>query len=117
MAREYFDKSEQADQIEMKIGDAMELIPQLKEDWDLVFIDADKINYGNYYDLVIDGLKAGAWIIADNVLWSGKVLMDDADLDPDTLAIKHFNAKVKADPRVETTLLPFRDGLLLIRKK
>ena len=117
MATSYFEKSEKASQIEMIIGNAIDIIPTLDYKWDLVFIDADKTNYSNYFDLVIDSLPSNSWILADNVLWSGKVLSNKEDLDPDTQAIKDFNQKVKDDPRVENTLLPFRDGLLLIRKK
>jgi predicted O-methyltransferase YrrM len=116
IARKYFSKAGIADKIEMIIGKASELIPTLNTPWDLVFIDADKINYSLYYDLVFDAVPSGGWIIADNVLWSGKVLLDDEELDDDTLAIKAFNKKVKEDPRVENMILPFRDGLLLIRK-
>jgi predicted O-methyltransferase YrrM len=101
----------------MIIGKAENIIPTLDQKWDIVFIDADKVNYSNYYDLVIDNVRPGGWIIADNVLWSGKVLLDDANIDADTIAIKAFNKKINGDTRVENTLLPFRDGLLLIRKK
>lgn len=116
IARKYFKKAGFADTIEMIIGKASDLIPTLHEKWDLVFIDADKINYSLYYDLVFDAVPSGGWIIADNVLWSGKVLLDDKELDADTLAIKAFNKKVNEDPRVENMILPFRDGLMLIRK-
>lgn len=116
MANEFFTKAGVDDRIEMKIGDATKLIPTLDKQWDLVFIDADKNNYSVYYDLVFDAVPSGGWILADNVLWSGKVLLDDEDLDEDTRAIKAFNKKVMADDRVENMILPFRDGLLLIRK-
>jgi caffeoyl-CoA O-methyltransferase len=97
------------------VGNALEIIPTLTDTFDLVFIDADKINYANYYDLVIDKVRPGGFIIADNVLWSGKVLDDKKDKD--TQAIDAFNKKVINDPRVETTLLAVRDGLMLIWKK
>ena len=116
MAHKFFSKAGLEDKIEMLIGKAAEIIPTLNKQWDLVFIDADKINYSLYYDLVFDAVPSGGWIIADNVLWSGKVLLDDKELDDDTLAIKAFNKKVNEDPRVENMILPFRDGLLLIRK-
>jgi predicted O-methyltransferase YrrM len=116
MAKAYFKKAGLEQQIEMIIGDALEIIPSLKQSWDLVFIDADKSNYSTYYDLVFDFIPSGGWILADNVLWSGKVLLPDEELDDDTRAIKAFNEKVQADPRVENMILPFRDGLLLIRK-
>ena len=117
MAKSYFEKSEKGSQIEMIIGNAIDIIPTLDYKWDLVFIDADKTNYSNYYDLIIDTLPSNSWIIADNILWSGKVLSNESKLDPDTQALKDFSQKVKDDPKVENTLLPFRDGLMLIRKK
>jgi predicted O-methyltransferase YrrM len=116
MALHYFKKAGLENKIDLKIGDATQIIPTLDQQWDLVFIDADKNNYSVYYDLVFDALPSGGWIIADNVLWSGKVLADDANLDEDTLAIKAFNKKVMNDGRVENMILPYRDGLMLIRK-
>lgn len=116
MAKSYFKKAGIEDKIEMHLGKAADIIPTLDQSFDLVFIDADKNNYSLYYDLVFDSVPVGGWIIADNVLWSGKVLEDDDELDEDTLAIKQFNKKVNADDRVENMILPFRDGLLLIRK-
>ena len=116
-ARKYFEKAGLKDKVEMIIGNAVDIIPTLKKKWDLVFIDADKSNYSVYFDLVIDQVPSGGWIIADNVLWSGKVLKPDSELDEDSLAIKRFNKKVNEDVRVENMILPFRDGLLLIRKK
>lgn len=117
MAKSYFEKAGLTENIEFILGDATKIIPTLKNEWDLVFIDADKNNYGLYYDLIIDNVPSGGIIIADNVLWSGKVLMDDSKLDEDTKAIKAFNKKVMDDERVENMILPFRDGLSLIRKK
>lgn len=116
IALKYFKKAGLEDKIDLRIGKAEEIIPTLDKSWDLVFIDADKTNYSKYYDLVFDSIPSGGWILADNVLWSGKVLSDDKDLDKDTLAIKAFNKKVNEDDRVENMILPFRDGLLLIRK-
>lgn len=106
-----------AEKVEVMIGDAMQLIPTLKEQFDIVFIDADKKNYSNYYDLVFDMVKPGGYIIADNVLWSGKVLDLQKNKDSDTLLIDAFNKKVHSDDRVEHMLLPLRDGLMIARKK
>jgi predicted O-methyltransferase YrrM len=86
----------------------------LDESFDLVFIDADKINYSRYYDLVFDKVKFGGYILADNVLWSGKVLAPDPDKD--TRAVMAFNKKVQEDPRVQNVLLPVRDGIMVVRK-
>jgi caffeoyl-CoA O-methyltransferase len=97
------------------VGDALNLLPSLNFIYDLVFIDADKINYLNYYQLVIDKVKPGGYIIADNVLWSGKVVAGDK-MDKDTQAILDFNDFVHDDGRVENVLLPIRDGLMILRK-
>ena len=94
-----------------------DIIPAINETFDLVFIDADKINYKKYYDLVFNKLKPGGYILADNVLWSGKVLEKRKDMDDDTLGIDNFNKKVVEDKRVENAILPIRDGLMLVRKK
>ena len=115
IAKSYVARTEYSNRIEFVLGHAADIIPTLTETFDLVFIDADKTNYSNYYDLVIDRLSPGGFIIADNVLWSGKVL--DAVKDADTQALSDFNDKVLADERVENVLLPIRDGLMLIRKK
>ncbi len=114
--RNYFAQSEVNDQIDYRIGDALVVIPELNEMFDLVFIDADKINYLKYYDLVFDKIRKGGFIIADNVLWSGKVLEADSGLDEDALALKAFNDKVQKDDRVENALFPIRDGLMVIKK-
>ena len=111
----YFDQSEFKDQITMEVGNAVEVIPTLQESWDLVFIDADKGNYSHYFDLVIDKMNTGGIIIADNVLWSGKI-SDTKKNDPATLALRAFNAKVHADSRVQNVLFPIRDGLMILRK-
>ena len=115
-AKSYFEKSSYNFNIEMIIGDAISIIPTLKNTWDLVFIDADKENYSNYFDLVVDKVKPGGWIIADNVLWSGKVLSDTQPNDTETESLKSFNAKVHADNRVTNMLLPLRDGLMILIK-
>jgi predicted O-methyltransferase YrrM len=115
MVRRYFKEGGVEDKINYLLGNALEIIPTLKDTFDLVFIDADKENYSNYYDLVIDKLPSGAFIIADNVLWSGKVVLPKPDKD--TRALMEFNDKVQADDRVENVLFPVRDGFMLIRKK
>ena len=115
VARSYVEKTEYANKIEFHLGFAADIIPTRPETFDLVFIDADKPNYSNYYNLVFDRVRSGGFIIADNVLWSGKVL-DDAK-DEDTRALSDFNEMVLADERVENVLLPIRDGLMIIRKK
>lgn len=112
--RDYFNESPFSGQIEYRIGNALEIIPALDMDFDLVFIDADKENYARYYDLVINRVPLGGFILADNVLWSGKVL--DQKADKDTKAINEFNRKVQDDYRVENVLLPVRDGILIMRK-
>ena len=111
-------QSPYADQIQLHMGNALDIIPTLNESFDLVFIDADKSNYSAYFDLLIDKLPSGAIIIADNVLWSGKIL-DQAEIakDGDTRALDGFNKKVTQDIRVENVLMPVRDGLMVIRKK
>lgn len=95
-------------------GSAAEVIPQIQGNFDLVFIDADKQNYAHYFDLVIDRVPVGGWILADNVLWSGRVA--EAKHDKDTAALHAFNQKVQADPRVSNLLLSIRDGIMLMRK-
>ena len=112
--RKYFAESAFNDRIDFRIGNALEIIPQLSGLFDLVFIDADKENYSRYFDLVINRVTLGGYILADNVLWSGKVL--DAKPDKDTRAIQEFNEKVHADARVENILLPVPDGIMMMRK-
>ena len=110
----YFSKANLHQQIKVHYGDAREIILKLNAKFDVIFIDADKSSYSLYFDLVIDKVKKGGWIIADNVLWKGKVL--EEIFDKKTLAIDSFNKKVRADNRVENLILPIRDGLNLIRK-
>jgi predicted O-methyltransferase YrrM len=117
IARKYFAKSGFEKKIDFRLGNAVEIIPTINETPDLVFIDADKRNYPLYFDLVIDKVRSGGLIIADNVLWSGKILDLKINKDADTLAIQAFNEKVKSDPRIEKLLLPIRDGLFVMRKK
>ena len=114
VARSFVERSEFAKQIELHLGFATEIIPTLPETFDLVFIDADKPNYSNYYNLVFDKVRPGGFIIADNVLWSGKVL--EADQDDNTIALHEFNQMVQADNRVSNVLLPIRDGLMVMSK-
>jgi predicted O-methyltransferase YrrM len=104
-----------SEQIDYKIGAAMELIPTLNEKWDIVFIDADKHNYINYYHLVFPMVNVGGYIIADNVLWSGKVI-DSTQNDKDTQLLREYNRLNHEDERVEEVLFPIRDGLMISRK-
>ncbi|MEP6849314.1 MAG: O-methyltransferase [Acidobacteriota bacterium] len=114
VAREFVAKTEYKERIEFHLGFATEIIPKLPETFDLVFIDADKPNYSNYYNLVFDKVRPGGFIIADNVLWSGKVLLDEKD--ENTKALHEFNQMVLADGRVSNVLLPIRDGLMVVSK-
>lgn len=116
-AKSFIEKTEYASKIELVLADAKDYISTIKDSIDLVFIDADKKNYLNYYHLVIDKLNQGGLIIADNVLWSGKITMLENLMDKETLALHQFNQFVKQDKRVENLLLPIRDGLMVIRKK
>ena len=111
-----FDKSAYKHCIDYIVGNALDVIPELDHIWDLVFIDADKENYSNYFELVIDKVRKGGFIIVDNVLWSGKVVGEIADSDKETQGIVSFNSKVNADQRVENVLFPVRDGLMVLRK-
>jgi len=101
-------------QIEQICGEALEVIPQLEYDFDLVFIDADKLNYSNYYELLVNKLKSNTFLLVDNVLWKGLVTQSTTT-DKITQAMKSFNAQVNNDPRVENVILSLRDGLSLIR--
>ncbi|MCB0549331.1 MAG: O-methyltransferase [Phaeodactylibacter sp.] len=117
LIRKYIALAGLQNKIHLHIGDALEVIPQLEGSFDLVFIDAGKQDYALYYDLVIDRVEPGGLIIADNVLWSGKVTSPaEREGDADTRLIHQFNEKVQQDPRVENILLPLRDGLLIARK-
>ena len=117
MANKYFKLADLDHKIEMHIGNALDIIPKLDISFDLVFMDADKRNYSNYYDILIDKLPSGAWILADNVLWSAKVLDTENNNDRETIAIDEFNKKITSDSRVDNMLLPLRDGVMMIRKK
>lgn len=113
----YLSRSPYKDKIKLHFGDAMEIIPQLDETFDLVFIDADKRLYSEYFDLVFPKVRPGGLILADNTLWDGKVLEMPHPADKQTIGILRFNDKIKADPRVEKVILPLRDGLTMIWKK
>tara|TARA_B110000459_G_scaffold200004_1_gene247665 strand:- start:1398 stop:2039 length:642 start_codon:yes stop_codon:yes gene_type:complete len=112
----YFAASRFSSQLILVEGDAMDVIPQLNKTWDLIFIDADKENYLNYYHMTVPHLKKGGYIIADNVLWSGKVIDPSAN-DLDTIALREFNRVLIEDSQMEVLLLPVRDGLMVARKK
>jgi caffeoyl-CoA O-methyltransferase len=117
LQNKYFKKSGYRNQIEQKVGNALEIIPKINEKFDLVFIDADKSNYVNYFHLIIDKMNSGGIILSDNVLWSGKVVeaLDPKDLD--TKVLLDYNKLLNSDDRIETILLPIRDGLTISRVK
>ena len=113
----YLNQSPLQEKIRVHFGDALEIIPQLDEQFDLVFIDADKRLYSAYYDLVFPKVRAGGLILADNTLWDGKVVENIPASDKQSLGILAFNEKIKQDERVEKVILPLRDGLTMIWKK
>ena len=116
--RKYFDRSPFGTQIKQYTGNALDIIPEIDTKFDLVFIDADKENYSNYFHVIIDKLNKGGIILSDNVLWSGKVLNTTFKKeDSATPALIAYNKLLKEDPRIETVLLPIRDGLTISRKK
>ena len=115
MVHEAIQSAGYQDQITCMVGHALELIPTLDMTFDLVFIDADKLNYSNYFDLIIDKVRPGGLILADNVLWNGKIIENTSDKK--TQAIQQFNDKIQADSRVENVILSIRDGIFLIYKK
>ena len=117
LQRKYFNLSGRGEEIIQHLGDAQEIIPRLDFAFDLVFIDADKRNYPKYLDLLLPKLSSGALIVSDNVLWSGKVVEPAKKDDLDTLGLLEYNKKINDDPRLETVLLPIRDGLSLSRVK
>lgn len=116
-ASKYFTKAGIQHKIEQLIGAALDIIPTLNEKFDLVFMDADKREYVSYYNQVFDKLQSGGYIIADNTLWSGKVLEEPAEDDFQTQGIINFNELVKNDNRIEKVILPLRDGITIMRKK
>jgi predicted O-methyltransferase YrrM len=113
--RKYFDKSIWSDHIKQHLGDGITIIPTLNKKYDLVFIDADKENYINYFNLIVPIMNKGGIILSDNVLWSGKVLEEVQENDVITKILLEYNQILKSDPRVETVLLPIRDGLTVSR--
>ena len=113
----YFEKSNYTDQIKQYVGNAIEIIPTIDEKFDLVFIDADKSNYINYFHLIIDKMNKGGIILSDNVLWSGKVVEELNPKDIDTKVLLEYNQLLNSDDRIETVLLPIRDGLTVSRVK
>lgn len=116
--RPWFENSRYADKIHLHIGDALDLVPQMDVVWDLAFIDADKREYVEYYEMVLPRLRPGGFIIADNTLWYGRVVETNTrESDKQTLGVKAFNELVAHDNRVEKVIVPIRDGLTLIRKK
>ncbi len=115
--RKYFEKSGYGAQIIQHVGSAIDIIPKLSSTFDLVFIDADKPNYSNYFHLIIDKLNSGGIILSDNVLWHGKVVEPLEEKDLSTKAVLEYNELLKTDERVETVILPIRDGLTISRKK
>lgn len=114
MQRRYFDQSPYGSQIVQHLGEAKDILKTLTGPYDLVFLDADKENYPHYFDLIIDKLETGGVILSDNVLWSGKVL--EKATDEATSALQEYNHKINTDVRVETVVLPIRDGLTITRK-
>ena len=115
-AKKYFLKSGRADQIVQHIGDARKIIPTLDQQFDLVFIDADKREYCDYYKLVFDQVPVGGFILADNVLWDGKVIDPEAASEEQTRGILRFNDLIQNDSRVQNVILPVRDGIMLVQK-
>ena len=116
MIRRYLSEAGITEKVNLHIGNALKIIPEINELFDLVFIDADKENYLNYYKLVFDKVNTGGFILADNVLWDGKVLKKTPPFDKETIGIIEFNEFIQNDKRVENLILPFRDGLQIIRK-
>lgn len=116
MIRRYFSQSDYKEKITLHVGDALQVLKQLDATWDLVFMDAEKDDYIAYYELVMPRLRQGGIILADNVLWSGKVIQTVKTGDKETRALMKFNDYVLADERVKNFLLPFRDGIMVIEK-
>ncbi len=115
-ARGYFDRSRHKDKIKQHIGSAIDIVPTLDVQFDLVFIDGDKREYPEYYDIVFDKVKPGGFILADNVLWNGKVVEPIDKKDLYTKGVVDFNRIVTDDPRVENVIMPWRDGIMLVKK-
>ena len=117
MSTRYFTLAGVADRVTLHTGRAQDIIPTMPYTFDLVFIDGDKREYSEYYDLVFEKVRTGGFIIADNVLWGGKIEGDEASKDPQTRGMIMFNEKVHDDQRIEKVILPVRDGILIVRKK
>jgi len=117
IAEKYFEKAGLTKKIKYYLGNAVNIIPEINEQFDLVYMDADKKNYLNYYKQIFDKVKTGGFIIADNALWDEKVLTKPDPRDKETLGIIEFNDFIQKDDRVENMLLPLRDGLMIVRKK
>lgn len=115
-AAKYFAKAGMENKIDLLVGDALQIIPTLQETWDLVFIDADKVNYINYYELTLPAVRSGGWILADNVFFHGEVLEENIK-GKNAKAIQAFNEHLKKDDRIERAMLTIRDGLFLVQKK
>ena len=116
IALRYFRMAQLENSIVLHCGNALDIIPTLDDEFDLAFIDGDKEEYIGYYERTLAKLKTGGFILVDNVLWSGKVLPDSGDADKETVSIREFNDFIAKDDRIEKVLLPFRDGIYLIRK-
>ena len=116
MSSIYFEKAGISKNVVQYVGNALEIIPNIKDEFDLVFIDADKENYSNYFEIVIEKIPVGGFIIADNVLWSGKVVEEVNDKDQETKTLKEFNTLIHTSERVENILMPIRDGLMICQK-
>ena len=117
LQQKYFNKSRYTKQLKSYAGNALEIIPTLHQKFDLVFIDADKSNYTNYFHLIIDKMNSGGIILSDNVLWYGKVAEKSDEKDVDTIALQAYNTLLNTDDRLETVMLPIRDGLTISRVK
>ena len=117
LQQKYFNKSRYTKQLKSYVGNALEIIPTLHQKFDLVFIDADKSNYTNYFHLIIDKMNSGGIILSDNVLWYGKVAEQAELKDTDTIALQAYNTLLNTDDRIETVMLPIRDGLTISRVK
>ena len=116
LVKKYIARANLSEVIHNYTGNALDIIPTLNQKFDIVFIDADKTNYSNYYNLVFDKVNQGGYIIADNVLWSGKVIAPEENRDDDTKALVEYSKMVMKDKRVQPLLLPIRDGLMIVRK-
>ena len=115
--RHWLDGSEHGHKVHLHIGDALDIVPDLDEEWDMVFIDADKRLYVEYYEMILPRLRPGGYILADNTLWYGRIVEKARESDLQTLGLQRFNDLVAQDERVEKVILPLRDGLTIIRKK